>query len=158
MKTAERIQLSDTISSVIVKLAEGNSGAATACVELFKVSPLVDPDAMLGGVAPLLALDSPGIYGSRIWMLFSDVCGRDAALMIAVLRAHQLGFVTGAEIDNAVDGAGSGAISFDIQSVIAHVVERLPNFRKDALRARQARTGESEQSEPTETGTGAVQS
>lgn len=121
----ERITLRDNAMSSIMKLAEGNPGAIRVCTELLLKSKAINPDAALGEVANLLGLDTLGIYGSRIWMLYKDVCKEDIAKVVGVLRANQLGFMTKAELGHAIDNYGEG---IDIDSLLSKVKERLPNF------------------------------
>ena len=65
--------------SAVMKLAEGNPGAIRAIAEMVEVTPKADPGNLLGGFGMLLNLDSSGIYGTRVWMLYKDVCGEDPA-------------------------------------------------------------------------------
>jgi len=121
----ERIELSDTPISAIEKISEGNPGAVSACMEMAMANPTVDPQSMLGAVAPLLSLDTHAIYGPRIWMLFSDVCNRRADVALACLRWVQLGLGSIAALNHAIDNRGDG---LDIEEVMAAVVKRLPTF------------------------------
>jgi hypothetical protein len=120
----ERIELTDTPMSAIIKLCEGNPGALEVCCELFKTGSQTDPDAALEGLAPLLDLDTLGIYGSKIWMLFKDVCGEDIVKTHACLRGHQLGFLSGGDLRSAIQGDGK----VDTDDLLAKVRARLPNF------------------------------
>jgi hypothetical protein len=40
-----------------------------------------------------MLLDSLGIYGPNVWVIFKDVCEQNHARMLAVLRATQLGML-----------------------------------------------------------------
>ncbi len=102
-----RIQLHDDVQSAIVKLADGNPGAAVAMMKIFQVAPEVDPKGGMGGLGPILSLDTLGIYGSRIWMLYKDFCGEDAEKAVFVLRACQMGFITERELNYAIDNRGA---------------------------------------------------
>ena len=104
----ERITLSDNTMSAIMKLSGGNPGAVTVVVSLLRDGETIDPDAALGGLAQLLALDSHGIYESEIWMLFKDVCDQDLTKVVLPLRACQLGFLSERELKNAITGNGRG--------------------------------------------------
>jgi len=115
--------LSMTMPEAMYVLSDGNPGAITAMVESIKIAPQVDPDSALGPWGPLFALDSLDCYGSRIWMLFKDVCGQDPAKMIGVLRAIQLGIVSDKTVSAAIDGA-----PFDVDETVGKVRERLPAF------------------------------
>lgn len=102
MNRNTRIQLGDTPLSAMLKLAEGNPGAATAMAELFKRGAAIDPDSAWGGFGVILALDAHGIYGSHIWMLYKDCCDCDPVLVVAALRAVQLGLFRESELLAAI--------------------------------------------------------
>lgn len=121
----ERIELSDSFQNVIVKLTEGNPGAMHVCLELFSKAVEIDPDSALGGIGPLLALDSHGIYGPSIWMLYKDVCGRSISKTIALLRAVHLGFLGVQALKHAIANRGQ---YIDVEALCAEVKERLPRF------------------------------
>lgn len=99
----ERITLQDSIQSSMIKLADGNPGAISVMCELYKKTPEIDPDSALGGLGSLFSLDSDGIYGSRIWMLYKDCCGQDLVRMCAAFRAVQLGLTTREHVNQAID-------------------------------------------------------
>lgn len=122
---ARIMNLKMSVLDVIVDLAEGNPGAATVCAELLRKTPQIDPDSMMGGLGALLALDTLEIYGPDIWGLYKDVCGQDLVKMEGVMRAHQLGFVSGPAIRNAIDNRGEG---INPDKLLAEVKERLPRF------------------------------
>lgn len=132
MARKERIELHDTLMSAVIKLCGGNPGALRACCEMAKTSPTVDPDSFAGGLGPLLSLDTQGIYGPRIWMLFSDVCECDPIKALALLRAVQLGFLSESDLDHAIDNRGQGV---DVDAMVAAVKGRLPRFRSEAVAA-----------------------
>lgn len=132
---SERIRLEMTMSELIYAMSEGNPGAVTALAEMIAKGPSIDPQAFMGGLSSVLTLDSLGIYGSRVYMLWSDVCGRDVVKTIAVLRAYQLGQLAGATqqaIEHAIENRGVG---LDTQAVLAAVMERLPQFNRVAQAA-----------------------
>ena len=93
----------------------------------------IDPDALGGGLSGLLSLDTHGIYGSEIWMLYKDVCGQSLPKTIGLLRAVQLGFESESKLKQAIQSYGNG-INVDV--LFQRVCERLPNFAKaNALEA-----------------------
>lgn len=104
--------------------------ACWACVELLlaypKVLPIAQPSWLLYGRA-LLLVDSLEIYGDRLYMLWNDVCGRDAGKVVGLLRAWQLGVggVTRDVLYWAIDHRGDG---IDLDAVMVAVKERLPDF------------------------------
>ena len=88
----QRIKLTDNTMDVVVKMCDGNPGAMDALVSLLKPENVkIDPDNIMGPLGPILSLDSFGIYGTDIYVLFSDICGRNIAKMVAVIRATQMG-------------------------------------------------------------------
>lgn len=121
----EKIQLTDSIPDVLFKISEGNPGALNVCINILKEGEKIDPDNALGGLGVLLSLDTLGLYGSKIWMLYKDVCDCELSAMLAVLRAWQLGFATADQIHRAVDNRGDG---LNVADMHAKVVERLPSF------------------------------
>lgn len=121
-----KIQLNDSMQDVMFKMSEGNPGALNVCVQILKEGARIDPDDIMGGLGTILSLDTLGLYGSKIWMLYKGVCGGDLPKMLAVLRGCQLGFVTDAQLRRAVDAYGEG---LDVPAVCAQVSERLPRFQ-----------------------------
>lgn len=89
----ERLSLNDSLQTAAAKLCEGNPGAMSAIVNMSAIAPEVDPQNFAGSFGPLMHLDSCGIYGSGIYVLWNDLCNCDSKLAIAVLRATQLGIV-----------------------------------------------------------------
>jgi hypothetical protein len=117
-----------TVRDVIITMSGGNPGAMTACMELTKETPKIDPDAAMGGLGTLLSLDMLGIYDSRLYMLWNDVCNRNVADMLAVLRADQMGQlagVTATKINYAIDNRGKG---LDLKEIMKAVQKELPRF------------------------------
>ena len=128
----DRITLDMTTMDALMALAEGNPGAVKVCMDLLTHGSSIDPDSAMGGLMPLLNLDSRRIYGHRIWKFYKDVCGERLGPMIAIMRADQLGQLAGVNrnaIDHAIDNHGEG---IDIDAVVAAVTERLPAFSVDA--------------------------
>ena len=123
----ERILLEDSPQTAILKLAGGNSGALIVCLRLLDQGSLIDPDSALGGFGPLFSLDAFGIYEDRIWQLYKDVCDQDLRVMIAVLRACRLGFVSLKAFTHAVDTMGEG---LDVTTLVKRVEDYLPNFQR----------------------------
>lgn len=121
----ERLELSDTTIDVVMKLSEGNPGALTVTCEVIKRGATIDPDHFMGGLGALISLDSFGIYGQRIWMLYKDVCGEDLVASLGVLRGCQMGFVGRETLDRAIDNRGA---DLDVTDVLARVRDALPRF------------------------------
>lgn len=89
----ERITLKDTLITATLKIADGNPGAMQALADLMANTEAIDPQSALGKLGPLLSLDTHGIYGTDIYILYNDKCDRDARKMLMLLRAVQLGFL-----------------------------------------------------------------
>lgn len=122
----ERLDLNDSMFDICHKMSEGNPGALTVVMQLLgPQGAQIDPDAWLGGLGAVLALDTLGLYGPKIWMLYKDVCKEDLVKMCAVLRARQLGYVTAGQVTYAVDHYGEG---IDPDELLTSVRERLPKF------------------------------
>ena len=116
--------LNDTVMDIFVKLSEGNPGALNVCMQILEDSPKIDPDC----AHPLITLftfDDLGIYGSRIWMLYKDVCNQDLKATLGVMRGHQLGYITEHQLNHAIDNRGDG---LDVTDILSQVQEFLPNF------------------------------
>lgn len=93
-----KITLNDTGMDMFVKMSEGNPGALTALMELSKLTPEIDPQSAFGPYSALLSLDSYGIYGANIYIIWNDKCNRDSHKMILLLRAVQLGLFSENEL------------------------------------------------------------
>jgi hypothetical protein len=112
----ERIKLNDSVTEMFFKLSEGDLGALNVLMEAFKQSPTIDPDCRLKGFGILLMCDTLGLYGSRIWTLYKDVCGSDLVKFIAVIRGSQLGL------------CNVNAIGLDPEAILKAAQIRLPRF------------------------------
>lgn len=128
-----RITLNDTGLSACMKMTDDNPGAISVTLEMLTRGEDIDPDDFLGGIGAVLALDSHRIYGSRIWMLYKDVCGQDLRVTLAILRACQLGFLADADLQHAIDNMGDG---IDVPALVAKVEERLPAFQKSTAESK----------------------
>lgn len=118
--------LNMTFREIVIALSDSNPGAIRVIMELHAKTPLVDPDSMLGGLGSLLSLDTNKIYGSRIWVLYKDVCGESIVKTIGVLRAVQLGIINKHTLSNAIDI--EGVSDFDVDIVLIKVRTALPAF------------------------------
>jgi hypothetical protein len=108
-------------------MCDGNPGGLTVLINLYKLSPSIDPDDAFGGLGPILSLDTLGIYGSRIWMLYKDVCDQSIPNVLTVLRAHQLGFLTDEDLNAAIDSGSK----LDLQDLLKKVNGVIPDFAKN---------------------------
>jgi len=126
----ERIKAEDTPIHMILKLSERNPGAIVVCTQLLNEGDNIDPDACLGGLSMLLDMDTFGIYGSRIWMLYKNVCKENLVNTITVLRACQLGFISRLELNTTIDNYGKG---INIENLYKQVKECLPKFNSELI-------------------------
>ena len=124
-KMSTRLSLKDTMIEACMKMSDGNPGALRVCSDLINYGGLIDTDSAFGGFSNVMDLDSLGVYGGRIWMLYKDVCGESLWKMIAVLRANQLGIIDENGICHAIDNRGDG---IDIEKCINEVTNRLTGF------------------------------
>lgn len=95
-----RLELTDSMEDVLVKMAEGNPGAVTTCLQL-----MTNTYDEVEGTMFVLYLDTLGIYSSRIWMLYKDCCGEYINRVADVLRAWQLGFMEEGEIHEHINNS-----------------------------------------------------
>lgn len=124
-----KITLADNAMSAVIKMCEGNPGAMTALMEVVKYGEQVDPNDFMGGLEKILALDTLEIYGTDIYVLWNDICDRNTSKMIAVLRANQLGFISGQILKDACHRQDrSGRDIIPVEELYSKVIERLPDF------------------------------
>lgn len=121
----DRLELTDDGFTAIKKLSDGNPGALNVLMTAFDQAVQIDPDCAFGSFGVLIAFDAERVYGSRIWMLFKDVCKQDIVKTMAMLRACQLGILDRQTFNHAIDNYGKG---LDVDKTLAAVRERLPNF------------------------------
>ena len=127
----ERITGTDTGISAMIKMSDGNPGALTVLTSIMQQAAAIDPDDFLGALGPILGLDTLGVYGSEIWMLYNDVCDQNITGVLTLLRANQLGMLSNADLMKAIRGNGYGSATLlpkPISEYLADVQERLPRF------------------------------
>lgn len=117
--------LTESTESLAMKMTEGNPGALRVFCEIVQQGAAIDPDDALGPMGAILALDTLGIYGPRIWILYNNVCGGSLILTMAVVRSWQLGYTPMAVLQQAIDAYGEG---FSAAEAHRKVKERLPAF------------------------------
>lgn len=71
-----KILKTDTMEDVFVKMAEGNIGAVRVLSEIFNIKD---------GIKHILHLDSIGLYGSKLYMLWNDCCDRDINKVLKII-------------------------------------------------------------------------
>lgn len=80
----------------ITKMAEGNPGAAVFIGEILDKNRL-----KIGGVDALFMADHLQIYGSNLYVLFSDICDKDPDAAIIVLNSVMLGWLDADRLKDA---------------------------------------------------------
>lgn len=133
---ASRITLQMTGRDIVIAMCDGNPGSLNVLMSLLLRGEAIDPDGVMGGLGLILLLDTFRIYGSRIWMLYKDVCREDLTATVAMLRACQLGMVSQADLSNAIDNRGAGV---DVKALVEKVRTRLPRFGREEAPAPEAR-------------------
>jgi len=127
-----KLELTDNAMSTILKMAEGNPGAVAAMTSILKETPEIDPQSLLGGMGLLLSFDDLGIYGTDIYVLWSDKCNKDTRKLNILMRAHQLGFVPTSKI---VEMAKDQMYKIDLtgeewEDIEAKVLSKLEKFQR----------------------------
>jgi len=72
------IDLTDTVTDAICKMAQGNPGAAVACTNILR-----DPER---GMITLLRLDELNIRGSALWCAYKDYADHDVPKLIQAVQ------------------------------------------------------------------------
>ncbi len=80
-----------TVKDMLVTMCDGNPGALSAMMKM------LERDQMQGTLHILLC-DSLGIYGSKIYMLWNDCCGRDMEKLDETFAAFSEGKFTREQI------------------------------------------------------------
>lgn len=101
----QRIELNDTPLEIITKLSEGVPGAITVMGGLMKTPLPKECEGLMEGppLGPLFSVDSEGIYGSAIWLLYKDACGEDLDNMLRVLGCLQQGIIDHNDVANVIE-------------------------------------------------------
>lgn len=118
----------------LAKMSQGNPGALTAMMDMMKYAKEVDPDSAFEEYTPILNLKSFEIFGTDIYVLWNDLCDRNSAKAITLLRAVQLGELSRTTLQIACskqDRSGKSMIDFD--AIYLAVKTTLPDFDKDGL-------------------------
>lgn len=124
----ERIKLTDSTMDVVVKMSDGNPGAMNVLMQMLKPNN-IDPNDRMGGLGAILLMDTYGIYGTDIYILNNDICDRDLAKTLAVLRATQMGMFSSSVLKDACHRQDrSGRELVPVEDLYLKVKERLPNF------------------------------
>ena len=118
-----------TTTDILVAMAGGNPGALTAMMDILQSGAEVDPDDALAPLGAIFGLDTLGVHDSHIWILYKDICQQNVLNMIGVLRAIQLGQISGASVLKAIAiEEDRGSHGLDVDEIVSGVKERLPRF------------------------------
>lgn len=91
-----KIKLRDTIESAMIKMSERNPGALTVLMILIK-------EDEMNVIKYVLALDALEIYGSNIYILWNDCCGRDVSKVKDIIDSWQSGNLLEEDIHKAIE-------------------------------------------------------
>ena len=129
MNRNTRIQLQDSTMNVVTKMSEGNPGAINVIMLLLTRAGTIDKNDAMGGIGKVLLLDTFGIYGTDIYVFYSDICGSDLVKMVAVLRATQMGLFSSSILKDACHRQDySGRDMVPVEELYNKVKEQLPLF------------------------------
>lgn len=93
-----KIELTDTPMDMLTKMSEGDPGALMAMMAIMQEHDAIDPQAAMGAIGAILLLDTWEIYGTEIYVLFSDKCNKDVRQLLMLMRATQLGIFSNAKL------------------------------------------------------------
>jgi len=135
-KTMRRITMGDSTENVVKKMSEGNIGAMNALMIILKNNERIDPYDAFGGLGPILTLDIYGIYGTDIYVLYSDICEKNISHMLAVLRAVQLSMFSQDVLKDACSRQDySGKEMIPVIELYDRVKKRLTDFDKEEIKS-----------------------
>ena len=103
----QRVNLLDSISETIEKMADNNPGAVLALMELFHECERIDPQDF-NQIEMFQHLDALHMYGACIYNLWDGTCKREARKFRLLLRSSQLGFVSRDAMDAWSEGETYG--------------------------------------------------
>ncbi|MCV9934521.1 hypothetical protein OIU80_19750 [Flavobacterium sp. LS1R47] len=128
----QRIKLNDSTMGVVAKMSDNNFGAIDVLMMLLqKETDNIDPDNFMGGLGVILYLDTLGIYGTDIYVLYNDICDRNLVEMLSTIRATQLGmFPSNILVDACGRQDYSGKKLIPVDELYLKVKERLPRFNE----------------------------
>ena len=125
----DRIKLSDSIVDMVTEMAEGNPGAARVLVAIMNKTPAIDPQNVFKGTGVILFLDTLRIYGAQIWVLYKYICNEELPMMLALLRAVQLGIVTEDNVREALRTFDTTREhNLDLEDIMKQVQVQLSEF------------------------------
>lgn len=120
-----KLEITDDIQTAVIKMSGLNPGALNVLASLLTKTSIIDPDVLLGGLSYIHYLDVLEIYGSHIWELYGDICGKNFTKLIAVLRGWQMGFISKENIHNAL----AKNYIIDFGRLRENIEKELPKFK-----------------------------
>lgn len=124
-----KINLTDSTTDIVVKMSGGNPGAMDVIMKLLTQGNNIDSNDIMGGLGKILLLDTYGIYGTDIYVLYNDICDRNLSKMVAVIRATQMGLFSSHILKDACSRQDySGRKLIPIDELCEKIKERLPLF------------------------------
>jgi hypothetical protein len=123
-----KIGLTDTMEDVMVKMSEGNPGGLASIMSLVTEAQNINPGCMPNGFDYILYLDSIGVYGTDIYILWSDQCNRDTEKFMMLLDAARTGIISDKKLVSiAKDQLGRELFSEEeMNAIIDDVKEKIP--------------------------------
>jgi hypothetical protein len=94
-----RIKDNMSMMDVATAMCEGNPGALQCIIQLIKTTNDLD-----SGFLTLCRADDLGVYGANLYVLWADVCNKDAYKLMALFRAEQLGIIKKERFDQLIAG------------------------------------------------------
>ena len=79
--TNTRITTDMSMQDMLITMSEGNPGALICMIQMMNSDPMALLDIML--------FDSIGIYGSKIYKVWNDCCGRDMGKFKETIQAFR---------------------------------------------------------------------
>jgi hypothetical protein len=115
---------------ILVKMSDGNPGAMGCISEILINAANIDPDNFAGPFGPLLSLDMYNIYGTDLYKFYNDCCHKNLVMVIAVLRATQLGKYSVKELKDMIHGDGGRGFDMSTKATELYslVQDQLPRF------------------------------
>jgi len=89
-----KLELRDLGTDIVLKMSEGNPGAMSCVMDILGKEK----------VHLILILDTLGLYGSNLYMLWSDCCSRDLGELERVLGEYRAGKITKEQIFEHISG------------------------------------------------------
>ena len=120
----------DALISRLGEMSKGNPGAISVLIQIVNhadnICPMDDPDDVPPYIKILISMDVLEIYGSKIWLLFKDICGQDLPMMVALLMSmsYDISVLPSSIILDALEGK----LQINLDKVKSAILEKLPKF------------------------------